>query len=331
LRTNVVSRNGDDGIDVSLAARDVRIVGNIVGLDTAGGIAMGNDDNGIEVGGNAQNIVIGGPQETFNVIPQNAISGNHGHGIAILDTAHSITINHSYIGTDVVGLGERGNSGDGVYLGAGTFLTTIGSSDQQLLTVISGNRGNGIEMQGTQANTVLGTYIGTNAHNDTPIFNSENGILIAGNSKNNVIGGAMPNVIAYNGANGIFIASGSGNSILNNSIYLNTYIGIDLAPGANMNQPAPVLNSVTAVAGGIQVTGVLTGKANANYVVQLFVNELPEAGGRFVLGTIAVRTNRFGTANFTFTGPALPAWASYVTATATDPSGNTSEFSNAVS
>ena len=331
LRTNVISRNGDDGIDVSLGARDVRLVGNIVGLNTDGVIPLGNEDNGIEVGGNAQDIVIGGPQDTFNVIPQNAISANHGHGVAIIGTAHNITISHSYIGTDIFGLGERGNSGDGVYVGAGTYLNTIGSPDQELLTVISGNHGNGIELRGTQANTVLGVYIGTNAHNDSPVFNHGNGILIAGNSKNNVIGGAMPNVIAYNGLKGVFVESGSGNSILNNSIYLNTYVGIDLAPGANMNQPAPVLNTVTAVAGGIQVTGVLTGKANVNYVLQLFANDLAEAGGRYLLGSMTVRTNRFGTASFTFTGPALPVGASYVTATATDPSGNTSEFSNAIS
>ena len=45
--------------------------------------AMGNKNNGVEVDGNAHDIIIGGPQPTFNIIPQNTISANGGNGVAI--------------------------------------------------------------------------------------------------------------------------------------------------------------------------------------------------------------------------------------------------------
>ena len=48
IRTNVITRNGDDGIEISGKAKDVRIAGNIIGLNTYGLVPMGNADNGVE-------------------------------------------------------------------------------------------------------------------------------------------------------------------------------------------------------------------------------------------------------------------------------------------
>ncbi len=79
------------------------MAGNIIGLDTDGNVAMGNKNNGVEVDGNANNDIIGGPQPTFNIIPQNAISANGANGVAIDGNAHNITVSHSYIGTDLTG------------------------------------------------------------------------------------------------------------------------------------------------------------------------------------------------------------------------------------
>ncbi len=107
IRTNVITRNGDDGIEVSGKAKDVRIAGNIIGLNTDGLIPMGNLGNGVEIGGNAHDIVVGGPQPTFNVIPQNTISSNGANGVAILGTAHDNIVNEGNIGLDVAGIGAR--------------------------------------------------------------------------------------------------------------------------------------------------------------------------------------------------------------------------------
>ena len=103
IRTNVITENGHDGIEIGGAAQGIRVAGNIIGLNTKALIAMGNANNGVEVDGTAHNDVIGGPQPTFNVIPQNTISSNGSNGVAIDGHAHNITVNNSFIGTDLFG------------------------------------------------------------------------------------------------------------------------------------------------------------------------------------------------------------------------------------
>jgi parallel beta-helix repeat protein len=339
IRTNVITENGNDGIEVSGAASGVRIAGNIIGLFTNQDPG-GNKNNGVEVDGTAHNIVIGGPQPTFNIIAHNVISANGGNGIAIDGDAHNVQISFSFIGTDLTGLDALGNAKAGVYLGAGSYSTTVGSMDPSLLTVISGNLGDGVEMSGTHGNTVVGTLIGTDVAGLLPLPNGGDGIFLS-NSSNNVIGrtsaglngtaGGPANLIAFNDADGIFVASGSGNAIRENSIYSNALLGIDLGASANMNQAAPVLTSVLAMPLGLQVSGTLTSRPRTTFTIEFFANDTNESSGRLFLGSETVRTNAAGIAAFTFFGPRPPLGASLVTATATGPNNNTSEFSAAAS
>jgi hypothetical protein len=337
LRTNVVSSNGDDGIEVSGAAKDVRIAGDIVGLNWDGSAAMGNADNGIEIGGNAHDILVGGPQPTFNVIPLNAIGGNLGNGVAILDTAHDVTVSHSVIGTEINGLTAVANAENGVYIGPGTYENTIGSRDSEFHTVISGNDGNGIAMDGTRDNKVIGAYIGTDYTGLSALGNGENGVYIVNGFDNSI--GRGPNskksrqedIIAFNGANGVYIASGTGNSVLDNSIHSNTSLGIDLAAGANLNQAAPVLATVAIVDGKLVVTGSLTSTPKKTFKIQFFANESSEPSGAIFIGSMKVKTKKSGTVSFTFKSAIPPAGADYITATATSSKDNTSEFSAAIS
>ncbi len=337
IRTNVITRNGANGIEISGSATGVRVAGNIIGLNTDGLIPMGNLGDGVKVGGNANNIVIGGPQPTFNVVPLNIISSNGGDGVAIVGTAHNILVSNGYIGTDVTGKAARGNAEAGVYLGSGTYSNTIGASDPTLLTVISGNTGDGIQMCNTRNNTVIGTYIGLDSTGSTTMDNGGNGIEIK-NSSNNVIGRTLSvvasqssvvtaNRIADNDENGVLVNSGTGNSILGNSIFSNGLLGIDLASGANNNQAAPVLTSVTALAQGIQISGTVVSRPNSVVTIEFFANAANEPSGQVLLGTVKAITNRAGVAQFTFHGQIPLGGGRYFTATATDPSGNTSEFS----
>ena len=57
--------------------------GKYISLTSQGNAPMGNKNNGVEVNGNAHDIVLGGPQPTFDIIPHNAISANGGNGVAI--------------------------------------------------------------------------------------------------------------------------------------------------------------------------------------------------------------------------------------------------------
>ncbi len=335
LRTNVVTENYDDGVEISGSARDVRVTGNIIGMDTNGAVPMSNRDNGVEVGGNASDIVIGGPQPTFNLIPHNVISANYGNGVAIVGTAHNITVSAGVIGTDLAGEVGYGNFHDGVYLGPGTYSNTIGSSDPALQTLISANGVNGIELNGTRNNTVFATWVGTDILGNAPLGNASNGVLITNGSNDNLIGGqtdALRNILAYNGGNGVFVESGVRDRISQNSIFFNSLLSIDLAAGANNNQAAPVLTSVQPVGGGIiTINGTLTSTPDTNFTIELFASQAGYGWGQFYLGFVTVRTNRFGVATVTYIGGGGPSGYDFFTATATDPINNTSELSNVVS
>jgi parallel beta-helix repeat protein len=335
IRTNVITSNGDDGIEISGAARGVRVAGNIIGLNTDGMLPMGNVDNGVEVGGTAYNILVGGPQPTFNIIPQNTISANGNNGVAIVGKAHHVTVSNGYIGTDVTGKVALGNTNAGVLIGTGTYSNTIGSPDPDLPTVISGNLGNGIDLQGTRLNTIEGTLIGTDV-DGLALGNGANGIRI-NSSNDNVIGrspakaGQSPasfaNIIANNDDNGVSIESGARNAIFGNSIFSNDLLGIDLATGANANQAAPVLTSAVAKPLGMQVKGILNSKPKSTFIIQFFANDPSDPQGRIAIGSLAVKTNAAGLASYTFLGALPPAGFGSITATATDSLGNTSEFS----
>jgi parallel beta-helix repeat protein len=334
IRTNVITRNGDDGIEVSGKAKGVRISGNIIGLNTNGFLPMGNEGNGIEIGGSARSIIVGAPQPTFNVIPENAISANHGHGVAIVGSARDNLVNHSYIGTDVTGVGDRGNLGSGVYLGAGTSGNAIGAADPSLETVISGNDVHGIEINGSFNNKVFNSYIGVEADGTTARGNGAAGIHVTGGGYKNTIGSAAANaanIIANNTTNGVTVASGYGNAILANSMYANSALGIDLAPGANANQASPVLTAVNSVSLGIEITGSLTSTPKKTFTIQFFANDVNEAQGEYFLGSQSVTTNASGVAVFTYLSPTPPGGAAFIMATATDAKNNTSEFSAVIS
>ena len=154
------------------------------------------------------------------------------------------------------------------------------------------------------------------------------------NSSNNVIGsnssGALPNIIAFNAADGVFVSSGNRNGMFQNSIHDNS-LGIQLGAGANNNQAAPVLLLVTARPQEIQVYGTLTSTPKAMFTLEFFASDADDGSGGIYLGSLTVKTDSNGYAAFTFFGNAPPAAASFITATATDPDNNTSEFSAAIS
>ena len=89
------------------------------------------------------------------------------------------------------------------------------------------------------------------------------------------------------------VASGNNNSILNNSIYDNLTLGIELAAGTNDSQHTQHLihlytwqdeSALPEIKGGSSVQGVLNSFPGQNYRIQFFANSSMSnrEGGRYL-------------------------------------------------
>ncbi|MFZ2420234.1 MAG: C13 family peptidase, partial [Anaerolineae bacterium] len=127
------------------------------------------------------------------------------------------------------------------------------------------------------------------------------------------------NVIAFNRTRGIGVwdTTTVRNRITQNAIYANTIMGIDTGQGGNTEPSSPVITAVT--------TNSVTGIAPfANARVEVFSDEASQ--GRVYEGFVMAGAD----GRFTFSKPAGLS-GPFLTATATDAVGNTSEFATAVS
>lgn len=219
---NVISGNGDDGIDFSDGSTGNMALGNYLGTNATGTAAIGNGSDGVEIDYANGNFVGGSADGARNII-----SGNSSEGISLSDCSGNI-IRGNYIGTDVTGDVDLGNSSYGIDILDLAINNTIGGAGAGEGNVISGNGEEGILIanDGTTGNMILGNYIGTNASGTAALGNDQDGIEIENFASGNTIGGTAAgagNLISGNGDDGIDIDEGaSGNMVLGN------YIGTDV-------------------------------------------------------------------------------------------------------
>ncbi len=341
VRGLVVNRFSQVGIVLGgAAATGDKVVRNYVGTDWTGTVALGNADGGVGIAG-ASNDVIGGT----TAADRNLISGNGGPGVGIgtsngYPAAASNKVEGNYIGTDVTGTKALANASYGVVVGNASD-NVIGGQAPGAGNLISGNTQDGVYIvmnpgqPMADGNQVLGDQIGTDAKGKNALGNGGNGVSVV-HATNTLIGGTgagAADTIASNGGVGVEVDSSTGNAIRGNSIYGNAGLGILLSDNGNNNQPYPVLTSAVLTGNTVSITGTLTSAPGTTYALDFYVNAVPNPSGfgdgRVYLGTAKVKTNALGVATFsaTFTATGTVAPGKYVAATATDPLGDTSQFS----
>ena len=268
-----------------------------------------------------------------------------GGGTGIFTEGANTRIEGNFIGTDPSGTLARFNGGDGVSVSG--LNATVGGATPEARNLISGSGDNGVTLTSFDPDAkVQGNLIGTKKDGASPLGNGT-GLHVSG--LNNTIGGTAPgevNTIAFNGSDGIRIqAPGTGNRILGNSIFSNRRLGINLfggtenAAGVTANDPKdpdtgannlqnfPRLTSVTTASGKITIEGNLNSTPEKTFVLQFFSNPPGGEEGKTFIGKKSVTTNTNGNARFTFSFAKTVPAGKTVTATATGPGGNTSEFS----
>ena len=332
IRTCLISENLNNGIEITGRATGILLAENFLGLDATGTIPLGNKNNGLEISGSAHGIVLGSVLGIPSVTIRNVISANGRDGVYIHGNVRDVQLEDAFIGTDVQGDAALGNHGAGVEIMCGGSDITIGLAGSNRPTLISGNLGDGILLLDTRNVKIVNTNIGTTTPQlgSLPLGNGGHGIRIQ-SGRNIIVGGTAVgegNTIAYNGLNGVAVVSGQSIGIHQNSIYGNAQLGIDLKAGANHNQTAPVLNSAIKTLNTISVSGSLASQRNTTYTIELFASKQNTGEGRYYLGSITVKTNGKGIATFTYRGALPPVGYDQITATATDPRNETSEFSS---
>ena len=254
----------------------------------------------------------------------------------------------NFIGTDVTGGLPLGNGLAGVDDQSG-IGTRIGGTAAGAGNVISGNGGGGVRLSGTAtAALVPGNFIGTNAAGTPGLGNVGFGVRIA--ADNNTIGGTAAgagNVIAFTPDPSASPAwrsptAGSATRSSPTAIFPNGGLGIDLGddglvaqrpgrrrrggqqppelPGPDRPAPPPAARD----------PGAAQQHAERHLhapVLRQHRRATPAASARARrLGSTTVTTDAAGNATFRVTFP-VDTLGQFITATATDAAGDTSEFS----
>lgn len=340
---NVVSGNSLNGIQISgtltLPATGNIVQGNFIGVAADGksdtgnrtdiapapGTPGGNNLFGIEISGGNLNTIGGTAAGARNVI------GFNGVGIDVTNGAQQNVIQGNFIGVGADGVTAVGNLLQGVALrSANGFGPPLGPAQPN--------------EPGTSFNSIGGSTAGAG---NLIEFNNTAGVAVFGNP---VAASGQPNV---------------GNAILANSIFENgrnyqgassaplPLLGIDLTNGftfpredgstpndsqghgaandPNNFQNFPVLTGAQSRNGTTDISGTLHADPSTAYRIEFFVNDadplgLPGEGQQF-LGFISSSTDANGDMSFTASFSGQVDTSRTITATATDPIGNTSEFS----
>jgi hypothetical protein len=328
------------------------IQGNYIGVSADG--AQGLQQNGdgfatiaieFSAGGATNATLIGGSVPGAG----NVLFGTNA-SIHLGSQTQNPVIKGNYIGTDATGTVGFGAT-YGIYTDNHPTGAIIGGALAGEGNLISGNTV-GIQLgDGASGTIIRGNRIGTDASGTKPVPNHGDGIHVTTPSNLSIIGGTAPgegNTIAYNCSNGIAVAAATGWAMLGNSIHSNVGLGISLQDsdsmpvqndvgdgdtGSNNQQNFPQITAAPITAGFVDLAGTLNSVASKTYSLEFFsgvgCHPVGNGEGRHYLGSLDVMTDSNGNASFGSgtASYAVPAGHTLFTATATDPDGNTSEFS----
>ncbi|QQS40629.1 MAG: carboxypeptidase regulatory-like domain-containing protein [Acidobacteriota bacterium] len=314
------------------------VQGNYVGVEI-NGTTQRSGLNAMQIVGRSIDILVGGNlPEHRNLIASLEVNGGEG-----------VRIRGNYFGLDASGNDLAGGSVWGIKLNFAAGVQ-IGSDVPGGGNMISGFSQAGILIEGLNATNppiinIRGNKIGTDAAGTAAVPNA---VGILSFRRNVFVGGTAPgegNLIAFNGKG--VVVSGERNPVRGNSIHSNGGLGIDLTPlgvssndfcdldsGGNLGQNFPVITDVAVNAGSTDIGGYLaTGSPTTqNYTIDLYSSPSSDSTGHgegmtHIGSTVLTIPSTCAANPFNVTLPVVIPAGHSVTATATDPFGNTSEFS----
>lgn len=345
---NVISGNKENGVLLTGEGTERNFVkNNLIGITQEGVAPLPNEMNGVLIQDKAKDNRIGAyePDTGFG----NTISGNKGNGVLITgEGTDKNVVGKNFIGPNLKGNAAVPNIKNGVRIQdkAKENRIGVGLGVEKVDNFISGNTENGVLItgEGTNDNIVRHNIIGFG------LLSNKNGVVIQDNARGNPI---EFNTISQNRGTGVLITETgtTGNKLSANDIFKNVDIGIDLGnngvsandeavfpdtdAGPNNLQNFPALMSASIKDGKITIQGMLWSRPVTPYEVQYFENIACDPSdfgeGEDFLGVdFDILTDDFGRAAFTSVITGDVPVGTIITATATDPEDNTSEFSKCI-
>jgi hypothetical protein len=347
---NVVTSQGSDAIGVYFGSGNL-IQGNYIGVNAAGTAAVpaGGSKYAIELNGSGSGTVGGSAPGAGNVIVASDI------GILVDGGSTNTTIQGNFIGTNAAGTAALGNA-IGIQIGGGgSSGTAVGGPVTGEGNLISGGSIGIYVINGTTGAMILGNRIGTDVTGTSAIGNGQCGIFVAPGLAGAGIhiggtGAGQGNIIAFNATQGVVISNGTGTLVEHNSIFSNGGLGIsytsrcdipittptpndigDADTGANDLQNYPVITSAQRVGSNATISGTLNTAPSSAVHLEFFASAVCDASGngegQTYLGFMDGTTDSSGNIGFGPLSFPVPAGQPVMTATATGPGNNTSEFS----
>ena len=358
--TGIVVQSGTTGntIGGSTAAKRNVISGNVSGIalvNCTGAVIQGNyigtTADGTAALGNSQgilatattNLAVGGSGAGEG----NVIAGSAMEGI-FLTGGTGAHVQGNRIGTNAAGTEALGND-VGVSASGHTGLVVGGNFNAGEGNVISGNTHQAVLINSV-GSVVKGNTIGLDVTGQQLLRNGT-GVQLGPTATDGVIGSIVNgegNAIAWNDV-GVY-NDGVRNAIRGNPIFFNGSIGIDNDPagvtpndpldadtGANELQNFPFVSSVDYGSTSLIVHGILQSTPNTTFDLDFYESPSCTPHPRdllqsaYYIGSTQVTTDGSGNVSFDTTlADANAANQPLISVTATDPSGNTSEFSQNV-
>ena len=280
-----------------------------------------------------------------NVVIRGLVINRFGHDGINTESASvttNIRIEGNFIGTDPSGTLDLGNQ-TGMRI-EDTSNTKVGGTSPEARNLVSGNDFKGVRVVLSSGVQVNGNLIGTKADGVKPLPNSGDGVEIF-DADNTLVGGRVlgsGNTIAFNGGNGVRIigaASSANNAVILNSVFSNGSLGIDLSSdgktpndpddadvGPNDLQNFPLITSAKTTRKGTTIKGILDSTPSTTFDIDFYANPRGTDEGKTFAGGRTVTTDADGDASFFYKLPKKVRGGT-MTATATNWSNNTSEFS----
>ncbi len=339
---NIISGASSESLRVDTTGSVVQ--GNWIGLNAAGDNSVTSGVAGIWVGATGA-VTIGGTTPEA----RNLIIGFYNVGLRL--SGSGSVVQGNWFGLTASATAPITGSQNAIEVSGSGH--TIGGAAAGAGNVVTAYNQRGMLISGSNV-TVHGNIVGRNPTNTANVWNGGIGIVLAAGASNVAIGGLAAgegNVVAGSFTQGVQAQGGSGNPIRGNSIWGNGRAGIDLVAagdptsGATPNDGAktagqpnllmdsPVLTRAVLGSNTLSVVGYVGSAAlQATFggaLVDLYVSNGGQ--GQTYIGTVTANADgEFAGVVSTAGVGGLVAGTTQIVATATDGSGNTSEFGNSV-